>query len=159
MQEKCQNCFQSVTTPPERADNENGSLHCVAFEDIAKERKMCFLIKYLDGKIKPCTFASNKRKMKKDSVLRRLNSLKSQLSSVGVTQIGLFGSTVRNENSPASDIDILLDFDAGQETYLNFLIACQILEDNFRRDKLDVVTRKGLSPYIGQSILKEVEYV
>ena len=36
MQEKCQNCFQSVTTPPERADNENGSLHCVAFEDIAK---------------------------------------------------------------------------------------------------------------------------
>ena len=97
--------------------------------------------------------------MNKNAVLRRLNSLKSQLSAVGVTQIGLFGSTVRNENSSASDIDILLDFDAGQETYPNFLNACQILEDSFRRDKLDVVTRKGLSPYIGQTILKEVEYV
>jgi predicted nucleotidyltransferase len=37
--------------------------------------------------------------------------------------------------------------------------ACQILEDNFKHYKLDVVTLKGLSPYIGKSILKEVEYV
>ena len=58
-----------------------------------------------------------------------------------------------------SDIDILLDFNVVQETYPNFLIACQILEDNFKRNKLDVVTRKGLSPYIGQTILQEVEYV
>lgn len=97
--------------------------------------------------------------MKKSSVLRRLHSLKEQLSAVGVSQLGLFGSTVRGENTVKSDIDILLDFNAGQETYPNFLIACQILEDNFKRNKLDVVTRKGLSPYIGQTILKEVEYV
>jgi predicted nucleotidyltransferase len=37
--------------------------------------------------------------------------------------------------------------------------ACQLLEDNFKHYKLDVVTRKGLSPYIGQAILREVEYV
>ena len=97
--------------------------------------------------------------MKKSSVLKRLHSLKDQLSAVGVSQLGLFGSTVRGENTLNSDIDILLDFNAGQETYPNFLIACQILEDNFKRKKLDVVTRKGLSPYIGQTILKEVEYV
>ena len=97
--------------------------------------------------------------MKKSSVLKRLHSLKSQLSSVGVCQLGLFGSTVRGENTANSDIDILLDFNAGQETYLNYLVACQILEENFKRNRLDVVTRKGLSPYIGQSILREVEYV
>ena len=97
--------------------------------------------------------------MKKSSVLKRLHSLKDQLGAVGVSQLGLFGSTVRGENTLNSDIDILLDFKAGQETYPNFLIACQILEDNFKRKKLDVVTRKGLSPYIGQTILKEVEYV
>jgi predicted nucleotidyltransferase len=97
--------------------------------------------------------------MKKSSVLRRLYSLKGQLSTVGVCQLGLFGSTVRGENTSKSDIDILLDFNAGQETYPNFLNACQILEDNFKHSKLDVVTRKGLSPYIGQAILREVEYV
>ena len=97
--------------------------------------------------------------MKKNSVLRRLHSLKGQLSIVGVSQLGLFGSTVRGENTPKSDIDILLDFHSGQETYPNFLSACQILENNFKSHKLDVVTRKGLSPYFGQTILKEVEYV
>lgn len=97
--------------------------------------------------------------MKKSTVLKRLQSLKGQLSTVGVSQLGLFGSTVRGENTAKSDIDILLDFNLGQETYSNFLVACQILEDSFKRDKLDVVTRKGLSPYIGQTILREVEYV
>ena len=97
--------------------------------------------------------------MKKKSVIRRLASLKSLLNAVGVIQLGLFGSTVRDENTSKSDIDILLDFNVGQETYHNFMYACRILEDNFKHSKLDVVTRKGLSPYIGQSILKEVEYV
>lgn len=97
--------------------------------------------------------------MKKESVLKRLQSLKEQLRVAGVSQIGLFGSTVRGENTSKSDIDILIDFNSDQETYPNFIIACQILEDNFRHNKLDVVTRKGLSPYIGQTILREVEYV
>lgn len=97
--------------------------------------------------------------MKKKSVLSRLAGLKAPLMAVGVCKLGLFGSTVRGENTPKSDIDILLDFSAGQETYSNFLNACQILENSFKRYKLDVVTHKGLSPYIGQSILREVEYV
>lgn len=97
--------------------------------------------------------------MKKQTVINRLHSLKNQLSAVGVIQLGLFGSTVRGENTAQSDIDILLDFSAGAETYLNFLSACQILENGFKRTKVDVVTKKGLSPYIGQSILREVEYV
>jgi len=97
--------------------------------------------------------------MKKNTILKRLQSLKSQLSSVGVTQLGLFGPTVRGENTAKSDIDILLDFSIEQETYPNFMEACQILENSFKRNKLDVVTRKGLSPHIGQTILREVEYV
>lgn len=79
--------------------------------------------------------------------------------TVGVSQLGLFGSTVRGENTPKSDIDILIDFNVGQETYVNFIGACNILQDAFGKIKLDVVTRKGLSPYIGETILKEVEYV
>ena len=97
--------------------------------------------------------------MKKSSVLKRLHALKAPLGAVGVSQLGLFGSTVREENTSKSDIEILLDFKAGMETYLNFMLACQILEDNFKRHRIDVVTRKGLSPYIGQTILGEVEYV
>jgi hypothetical protein len=97
--------------------------------------------------------------MKKSTALKHLRQLKDQLEAIGVVQLGLFGSTVRDEYQPGSDIDILLDFDAEKETYLNFLNACQMLQDSFKRDKVDVVTRKGLSPYIGQTILNEVVYV
>ena len=97
--------------------------------------------------------------MNKKSVLNRLSSLKVPLMSVGVSQLGLFGSTVRGENTRKSDIDILIDFYAGQETYLNFIDACSILQNAFGKAKLDVVTKKGLSPSIGEAILKEVEYV
>ena len=37
--------------------------------------------------------------------------------------------------------------------------ACNILQNAFGKVKLDVVTKKGLSPYIGEAILNEVEYV
>jgi predicted nucleotidyltransferase len=97
--------------------------------------------------------------MNKKSVLNRLSALKMPLMAVGVSQLGLFGSTVRGENTPKSDIDILIDFNAGQETYLNFMDACNILQNAFGKVKLDVVTKKGLSPYIGEAILNEVEYV
>ena len=97
--------------------------------------------------------------MNKKTVMKRLSALKTPLMAVGVCQLGLFGSTVRGENTPKSDIDILIDFNVGQETYHNFINACSILQDAFGKTKLDVVTRKGLSPYIGKMILSEVEYV
>jgi predicted nucleotidyltransferase len=93
--------------------------------------------------------------MNKQSVISLLRKAKQPLSqSCGVKQLGLFGSTVRD-----SDVDILIDFEDDKETYSNFLLACEILEKLFDRLKVDIVTLKGLSPFIGQQILKEVEYV
>ena len=93
--------------------------------------------------------------MNKQSVISLLRKAKQPLSqSCGVKQLGLFGSTVRESNTESSDVDILIDFEDDKETYSNFLLACEILEKLF-----DIVTLKGLSPFIGQQILKEVEYV
>lgn len=110
-------------------------------------------------KINPYLCPRNQDDMKKKTVMKRLSALKTPLMAVGVCQLGLFGSTVRGENTPKSDVDILIDFNAGQETYHNFMDACNILQDAFGKTKLDVVTLKGLSPYIGKMILSEVEYV
>ena len=97
--------------------------------------------------------------MNKITVLRKLSQLKSELSHYGGTKLGLFGSTVRGENTEHSDIDILIDFQPEKETYQNFMSVCDKLESVFKRCKLDIVTFKGLSPYIGNHILNEVEYV
>ena len=97
--------------------------------------------------------------MNKQTVLQILAELKAPLSQFGVTKLGLFGSTVRDVNKPGSDIDILIDFLPEQETFQNFMTVCEILEKSFNQDKLDVVTFKGLSPYIRKQVLKEVECV
>ena len=97
--------------------------------------------------------------MKRTYVLNQLSMLKGKLSDYGVSSIGLFGSTVRNENGPDSDIDILVDFSDGKETYDNLMSVCDLLQSTFKRSKLDVVTKKGLSPYIKSVILSETKYV
>lgn len=81
--------------------------------------------------------------MNKKIVLRKLSQLKGQLTSqCGVSKIGLFGFTVRGENSLNSDIDILIDFEEDRETYSNFLSVCDILENFFKKSKLDIFTYK-----------------
>ena len=97
--------------------------------------------------------------MKKQTVLKKLAELKTPLLQYGVTKLGLFGSPVRGENKPGSDIDVLIDFQPEKETFQNFMCVCELLESIFKRQKLDIVTFKGLSPFVGQQILKEVEYV
>ena len=97
--------------------------------------------------------------MNKKTVLNKLSLLKERLSiQYGVSKIGLFGSVIRGENRKNSDIDILIDFQEGKETYQNFLSVCDLLEELFQKHKLDIVTLKGLSPFIGKQILNEVEY-
>ncbi|KAA0992570.1 nucleotidyltransferase family protein [Dyadobacter aurulentus] len=92
-------------------------------------------------------------------VRKILRTSKPQLAKWGVCEIGLFGSFVRNQASADSDVDILLDFETDKETYANFMETCNFLESVLSNLKLDIVSKKGLSPFIGPHILKEVEYV
>ena len=84
---------------------------------------------------------------------------KPQLATFGVNKIGLFGSYVRNEQLPQSDIDILVDLDPAKETFDNFMNLYDYLEELFDGKKIEIVSVNGLSPYIGKHILKEVDYV
>ena len=95
---------------------------------------------------------------RKTSVLSELEKKKDVLIRIGVSKIGLFGSMVREEDSPESDIDILVDFEATARKFRNFNQLCDVLDESFG-DTYDLVTMSGLSPYIGERILKEVEYV
>ena len=95
----------------------------------------------------------------KDSILETLRLHKPELVTLGVKQVGLFGSYVRNEQSPSSDIDLLLDFEPNQERFDNYMQVCDLLEELFQDQKVEVVTKNGLSPHIGPRILKEVVYV
>ena len=94
---------------------------------------------------------------RKKQIFTLLESNKDELKSIGVKNIGVFGSVVRGENTEKSDCDILVEFDTGMHKYKNFNKLCDFLEKNIE-GKYDLVTKEGLSPYMGQRILEEVEY-
>lgn len=94
----------------------------------------------------------------KDKILKILKSNKAKLSEFGIRNVGLFGSYVRNEQTGQSDIDLLIDFEPEKENFDNFMAVCNLFEKIFKNEKIEVVTINGLSPYIGQAILNEVEY-
>lgn len=95
----------------------------------------------------------------KEDILKALKLNKGKLSKMGVWEVGLFGSYLRDEQSDESDIDLLIDFEPGKETFENYMAVCDLLESIFKNHTIEVVTKNGLSPYIGPKILKEIQYV
>lgn len=95
----------------------------------------------------------------KINVIQSLQANRSLFSALGVRDVGVFGSYARGEATSMSDIDILVDFYPEKENFDNLMAIYDLLERLFKNQKIEVVTKNGLSPYIGPKILKEVQYV
>lgn len=95
----------------------------------------------------------------KESILIALKSKEREISQYGIRAIGLFESYVRDEQSENSDIDILLDFEPDKESFDNYMAVYDMIEKMFINQRVEIVTKNGLSPYIGPKILKEVKYI
>jgi len=94
----------------------------------------------------------------KERIVRILSKNAEALRRFGVGRLGLFGSVVAGRAKAGSDIDILVTFKVGQETFANLIGLYRFLKDLLKGD-IDLVTAGGLSPYLGPRILKEVEYI
>jgi predicted nucleotidyltransferase len=95
----------------------------------------------------------------REQILNIIRIHKSEFAEYGISDIGLFGSYAREEQSEKSDIDLLIDFDADKENFDNFMAVYDLIEKIFKNERIEIVTKTGLSPYIGPKILKEVIYV
>ena len=95
----------------------------------------------------------------KDNILAILRDHKHDLSKYGVSTIGLFGSYLRNEQSAKSDIDLLIDFAPEKESFDNYMAVYDMCESLFKNEKIEIVTKNGLSKHIGPKILNDVIYV
>ena len=89
-----------------------------------------------------------------DLLARRHDELRERF---GVKSLALFGSVVRGEARPDSDIDILVEFD-GPATFDRYMDLKFFLEELLGR-RVDLVTRKALKPYLRPYVEKEAVYV
>lgn len=73
-----------------------------------------------------------------------------------VKRIGIFGSYVRGEETPNSDIDLLVEF--SEPIGFDYFRMKEYLEENLGK-KIDLVSTRALHVCIKNDILGEVEYV
>lgn len=75
----------------------------------------------------------------------------------GVKMIAIFGSYVRDDAGPKSDIDILVEF-SGRKSLLDIVGIEQELSEALGI-KVDLLTEKSISPYLIDRIKKEMAVI
>lgn len=94
----------------------------------------------------------------REEAIKRLTAAEAEIRGLGVERLALFGSVVRGEARPDSDVDILVRFSPGAKTFDRFLALSDLLEERLGRH-VEVVTTEALSPFLGPRILAEAEDV
>jgi|SRR5690606_17348199 len=90
-------------------------------------------------------------------IKRILEQLKPELSRrFHVRSLGLFGSVVRDDFSPASDIDIIVDFNG--TVGIEFIDLADYIEQRLQK-KVDLVSRRGVKDKYFKAIEREIVYV
>lgn len=87
-----------------------------------------------------------------------LTASEPEIRALGVARLALFGSVLRNQARPDSDVDVLVQFIPGAKTYDRFLALSDLLEQRLGRS-VELVTTDALSPFIGPRILAEAQDV
>ena len=104
-----------------------------------------------------CYFGYNEGMKSLVEIKRILAAQKPYLAETyGVKEIGVFGSYVRNEQRPDSDIDILIELERPSKISLIGLVELEGYLSDLLGMKVDVALRKNLRKRIGQRILAEV---
>lgn len=93
-----------------------------------------------------------------DEAAARLLPAEADIRSLGVSRLAVFGSVLKGTATPASDIDVLVQFSPGQKSYDHFVELSELLERILHRP-VELVTAEAISPYLAPRILAEAKDV
>jgi hypothetical protein len=88
--------------------------------------------------------------MNRAQIIQRLSEHKEELDAFGVRSLSLFGSVVRGEERPGSDIDILVEFERVGGLF-EFVRLKNYLEKTLEQ-RVDLVTPDALKPQLREKI-------
>ena len=74
-----------------------------------------------------------------------------------ITNIGIFGSYARGEETDSSDIDILVEFNKVPDLFK--YIDAEIYLEKILQKKVDLVEKKSIRKELKERILQEVQYI
>jgi uncharacterized protein len=74
-----------------------------------------------------------------------------------IARLALFGSVLQDDFGPDSDVDVLVEFEAGHVPGFNFVSIEREFSGLLRGRRVDMVTSKFLNPRIRDRILSSAE--
>lgn len=83
------------------------------------------------------------------------NTITPILKEAGVVRSSLFGSVARDEETPESDVDILVEFDEGKLPGLFGFIGLQHKLEDVLGKKVDLLTFQSINPLLKDHIMKD----
>ena len=92
--------------------------------------------------------------MNREEIFKKIARL---LKNQGARKIAVFGSYVRGEEKPGSDIDIIVEF--SERKSLLELVRIERELSDVLGIKVDLLTEKSISPYLIDTIRKEMEII
>jgi uncharacterized protein len=93
--------------------------------------------------------------MTSDDILKKLEENRDTIKGFGVRRLGIFGSYARGEQSEASDMDFLVEFE--KKTFNNYMDLKFFLEELFGRS-VDLVIADAVKPRLRKPIFEETVY-
>ena len=77
----------------------------------------------------------------------------------GIQRLSLFGSVLRDDFTPESDIDVLVEFKPGRTPGLAFFGSIPDDLSEILGRRVDLNTPQSLSPYFRQKVLEDAEII
>lgn len=94
--------------------------------------------------------------MNKAEAIARLKAFEPRLRARGINALYLFGSTARDEAGPASDLDLLYEYDTARKFSLFDQAGAMLELSDELGAKVDLVSRIGLRPRLRARIEDEM---
>lgn len=88
-------------------------------------------------------------------LLKTLSANRAKIKSLGVRSLSLFGSAARGEETSASDLDFVVEFE--KKSFDSYMDLKFFLEDLFDRH-VDLVLADTIKPKLRNAILREAIY-
>lgn len=97
--------------------------------------------------------------MDREQIIETLQASRTLLEQYSVRSISIFGSAVRGESAPGSDVDILVEFDSDAEIGLFEFVDLKNSLSDLLGIPVDLATPDSLHPALKDDILREALHV
>jgi hypothetical protein len=96
--------------------------------------------------------------MKRDQIIATLRAAEPELRRRGIRHAALFGSVARGEERPDSDIDILVEFEPGEEGTVYDYVRLKEYVAGLFDGPVDVIDRDALKPHLRAPTARDTVY-